>query len=118
MRHQLRDIDRTFERSLRRDATDAERALWKALKMSRAFHFRRQHRIARYIVDFYCARVRLAIELDGAVHDDDRVRESDRLRTAALERLGIRVVRFQNEEVLGNVRLACSRIEEICGGLL
>jgi very-short-patch-repair endonuclease len=70
------------------------------------------------VVDFYCARVRLAVELDGSIHDDERARAYDRARTADLAALGVRMLRFQNEEVLANVGMVRNRIEEACSILL
>jgi len=88
-------------RDLRQNMTDAERVLWTLLR-DRAVtgeRFRRQHPIDRYVVDFVCPRRALVVELDGAVHDDPAVRNNDRERTAVLERLGYREIRFLNEEV-------------------
>ena len=87
-------------RRLRRDATDAERALWRVLR-GRAIaglKFRRQHPIGRYIVDFVCLERRLIVELDGGQH----TAEVDGPRTAYLEAAGYRVVRFWNPDVLRN----------------
>jgi very-short-patch-repair endonuclease len=98
--------------------TWAEGRLWLALRRRRIFKFRRQHRIERYVVDFYCARVRLAVELDGAIHDTDEARQRDAVRTAVLRALGIRMLRFRNEEVTRNVRDVVAKIEEACCYLL
>jgi very-short-patch-repair endonuclease len=62
--------------------------------------FRRQHPVNRFIVDFYCPDADLVIEVDGAVHDSTR--EQDRARQEVLESLGLRVLRFTNDEVLGD----------------
>jgi very-short-patch-repair endonuclease len=88
-------------RRLRRDATDAERRLWSALRDRRleGYRFRRQYPIGRFIVDFACTRYRLIIEADGSQHAED---EADRKRTVALEEQGWRVLRFWNNDVLAN----------------
>jgi very-short-patch-repair endonuclease len=88
-------------RRMRREPTPAEAALWSRLSDSTVLghKFRRQHPIDRFIVDFYCASARLAIEVDGPIHDEQR--EHDAVRQARLESLGIRVLRFTNAEVLG-----------------
>lgn len=88
-----------FRRDLRRRSTEAERRLWKVLR-SRGLgaKFRRQHSVGPYVVDFFCAEHRLAIELDGGQHrrGDEPVR--DARRTAYLASRGIKVVRFTNLE--------------------
>ena len=87
-------------RSLRRKATDAEAKLWQQVRNRRlgGFKFRRQASIGDYIADFVCAEKRLIVELDGGQHSP----EVDALRTARLEALGYRVIRFWNNDVLGN----------------
>jgi very-short-patch-repair endonuclease len=86
-------------RRLRRDATDAERRLWSALRDRRlsGYRFRRQFPIGRFIVDFACTKHRLIVEADGSQHADS---ESDRERTAWLEEQGWRVLRFWNNDIL------------------
>ena len=89
-------------RRLRRDATDVEKILWRALRERVVpWKFRRQHPIGRRIADFACAARKLAIELDGGQHGD-RIEADDR-RTAELARHGYRVIRFSNHEVLENL---------------
>ena len=92
-------------RQLRKRQTPAEDFLWQHLRGSQlgGFKFRRQHRIGRYIVDFYCAPKKLAVELDGPIHRRRDVRENDVEKTAYLHSLRIRVIRFSNHEVLNNV---------------
>src|ERR1700681_2117721 len=88
-------------RQLRRDATDAERRLWSALRDRRLsdYRFRRQYPIGRFIVDFACTGHRLIVEADGGQHADN---EADRRRTAWLENEGWRVLRFWNNDILAN----------------
>src|SRR5260221_8421726 len=92
-------------RELRRRLTVAEARLWKHLKEKslRGRKFRRQHSVGPYILDFYCPRERLAVELDGAAHDHEATQDRDAIRTRFLERAGIRLVRFENREVTGNL---------------
>jgi len=86
---------------MRRQPTKAESLLWSRLKGRRlGVRFRRQHPIAGYIVDFYCAECRLAIELDGGGHAHDEQRRYDERRDRVLSRLGIDVVRVWNTDVL------------------
>ena len=89
-------------RTLRRDATDVEKILWRALReRCPAWKFRRQHPIGSRIADFACPARKLVIELDGGQHADQQ--EADALRTAELARHGYRVIRFWNNDVLDHV---------------
>jgi very-short-patch-repair endonuclease len=89
-------------RELRRDQTDAEKALWAKVRNKQFFEmkFFRQYSIGPYILDFYCPTVKLAIELDGGQHNQNDNREYDSARSEYLESQGIDVVRFWNNEVL------------------
>ena len=92
-----------FARALRRHSTRAEDLLWERLRGSR-FHgakFRRQVPFDRFVVDFYCHAAKLAIEIDGKQHE--WFAEYDAERTETIERLGIRVIRFTNAEVCGEL---------------
>ncbi len=88
-------------RKSRRAPTAAEAAAWQLLRGRALFglKFRRQQIVAGFIVDFYCAAARLALELDGAVHDDVAEREYDEHRSRLLANLSIRVVRLPNHLV-------------------
>ncbi len=91
-----------FQRAeeLRNNMTIAEEILWKEIHINQ-WHvkFRRQHPIANYIVDFYCHSLKLVIELDGGIHDNEDAKKLDELRERHLTELGLRVIRFKNEEV-------------------
>jgi very-short-patch-repair endonuclease len=93
----------TFEKAheLRRNMTEAEKLLWKELKNRRIFktRFRRQHPIDIFIVDFYCHEFKLAIELDGEIHLKKEVAEYDDGRTHDINKLGITILRFTNDQV-------------------
>ena len=84
---------------LRSHATPAEAVLWKMLKGRDAdgMKFRRQQGIGPYVLDFYCPELRLCVELDGSSHDYKY--EYDEQRTEFLQKQGIRVLRFSNEQV-------------------
>jgi very-short-patch-repair endonuclease len=79
--------------------------MWSRLRNRRlaGLKFRRQHPWPPYVLDFYCAELRLVIELDGGQHYDNRGLEKDRLRTACLQRHGLEVLRFSNLDVLQNL---------------
>jgi len=91
-------------RALRERSTDAERFLWRLLRTRQfvGLKFRRQHSVGPYIIDFYCADRRVAVELDGGQHFTLEGQAYDRRRTAYLAMRGIRVVRFTNSELFEN----------------
>ena len=73
--------------------------------------FRRQESIGRYIVDFYCPESRVIVELDGARHFSTTVDEYETTRTAFLESLGLKVIRFENRDVFENIEGVLERIQ-------
>ena len=92
-------------KKLRHNMTDAEILLWSRIKNKQlAGHkFRRQHSIGPYIVDFYCPKLKLAIEVDGGQHNEDEIMAYDKERTACLNSFNIKIVRYWNNEVLKNI---------------
>ncbi len=101
-----------FAGHLRREPTDAENALWKELRMHQLndVHFRRQHAIGQYIVDFCSPTRKLVIEVDGGQHLEQE--SYDQTRTAYLEKQGYRVLRFWDHEVLKEMDAVLQAIEE------
>lgn len=92
-----------FARKLRRDMTDAEKKLWSLLRNNRlGVKFRRQVPYGPYILDFYCVKARLVIELDGSQHYTPEGRGRDAKRDAYLRSDGLQVLRFLNDEVMLN----------------
>ena len=88
-------------RRLRRESTNAERVLWRALRARQiGAKFRRQHPLGHYIVDFYCRAARLVIELDGGQHYEPEHAAYDARRTRELVARGEAVIRFTNVDVL------------------
>jgi len=100
---------RNRARELRAAMTDAERALWRCLRMRQldGHRFRRQHPVGPYVVDFACLPSRLVVEVDGGQHSDS---VDDRHRDAFLRGCGFRVLRFWNNEVLGEPDAVCEVI--------
>jgi BirA family biotin operon repressor/biotin-[acetyl-CoA-carboxylase] ligase len=89
-------------RALRREATPAERLLWRYLARGQlGAKFSRQMPVGPYFADFLCRELRMIVELDGFSHEMRQ--EADAARTLAIEALGYRVLRFTNADVLGNV---------------
>ena len=96
-------------KELRREMTPAEKVLWQELRGNKlGVHFRRQQVITGFIVDFYCHKAALVIEVDGDIHELQQ--EEDARREKALIELGLRIVRFRNDEV---VRDLSAVVEEI-----
>jgi very-short-patch-repair endonuclease len=91
---------------MRKNPTEAERVMWKILRKFRqsGFPFRRQHPIEFYIADFYCHNLRLVIEVDGEIQSHDEG------RTGELERFGIKVLRFTNNQILHDSDLVVEKI--------
>ena len=101
-----------FARRLRKQPTRAEDILWERLRGSR-FHgakFKRQVPFDRFVVDFYCHAAKLAIELDGRQHE--WFSDYDAGRSQILERLGLHIARFTNDEVCADLESVLTRIRE------
>ena len=98
-------------KELRSDIPPAEKILWPELRANKlGVHFRRQQIIAGFIVDFYCHKAALVIEVDGDIHDLRQ--EEDIRRERVLQEMGLRIVRFGNDEVLKNLSVAVTKIRE------
>ena len=97
---------------LRTNATKEENALWYQYLRRYPVQFRRQCPFGRYIVDFYCAKALLVVELDGSQHYEPEGAGKDFVRTQYLESLGIEVLRFSNREVHENFPGVCQAIDQ------
>jgi cyclase len=105
-----------FERAkdLRNRMTEAEIVLWGYLKQKPSgYKFRRQHPLGLYIADFYCHKLLLVIEVDGKIHEREDVARNDKERQEIIESLGLKVIRFTNEEVHKQFEKVVSEIEKI-----
>jgi len=101
-------------RELRQEMTPAEKILWQELRGNKlGVHFRRQQVIAGFIVDFYCHEAGLVIELDGDIHEGETQKETDANRDKVLAELGLRIIRFRNEEILMGLSQVVGRIQEL-----
>ena len=96
---------------LRKNMTKEERRLWYEYLHDYPCRFRRQVTFGNYIVDFYCAAAKLAVELDGSRHCEPSELLYDERRTAYLNSLGIYVLRISNLDVLRNLRGVCQQID-------
>lgn len=101
-------------RNLRNNATRAERVFWSMVRGKQlGYDFHRQKPIGNFIYDFHCFKLNLVIEIDGATHLDKSVRENDRLKDEFAESIDLRIVRFTDDEVLGNADLDLDRLKRI-----
>jgi very-short-patch-repair endonuclease len=99
---------------LRKNMTEAERKLWSLLRKKQVGgkKFRRQHPVKTFIVDFYCHECKLVVEVDGNIHQLEEQKEYDNERTYELEQLGLKVIRFTNDQVLQQPEMVIARIKE------
>jgi very-short-patch-repair endonuclease len=100
-------------RDLRKKLTPAEECLWQALrnKQLNGLRFRSQDPVGRFILDFYCASCKLVVEVDGNFHDNRG--DYDLSRTKVLESYGYFVLRFTNDEVLGDLDSVLEKISDV-----
>lgn len=102
-----------FRKELRNNATRSESMLWKALQRKQLENrkFRRQHSLGNYIVDFYCPSEKLIVELDGQVHNNFINERYDFQRSKYLERLGLKVLRFENDLIFKQLDMVLEAIK-------
>ena len=99
---------------LRKAMTIPEQIMWEYFKMKPlGYKFRRQHPISAYILDFYSHSAKLSIEIDGEYHFTKEQKEKDHQRTEYLKSVGIKEIRFKNNEVINNLPLTIQKIEAI-----
>ena len=106
----------TFARDLRKNMTKEERHLWYDFLRTHPMRFSRQKILGRYIADFYSAKAKLVIELDGSQHYRSIYIEKDTARTAYLEQFGVAVLRIPNNQVNQNFRGVCEYINSFIRG--
>jgi very-short-patch-repair endonuclease len=98
-------------KELRRDMTSAEKILWQELRANKlGVHFRRQQIIEGFIVDFYCHKAALVIEVDGDIHDLHQ--EEDMRREKVLTELGLKIIRFRNDDITRHLSDVLQKISE------
>ena len=103
---------------LRNNQTQAEKRLWNLINKNKlGVKFRRQHPVSIYIVDFYCHKLKLVIEVDGGYHLDKEQKNQDDIRTMELEQLGLKVIRFTNEEIFENSNGIIDRLKRIMASI-
>ena len=109
-----RDRDTPKRQRLRNESPRAERILWARLRRRQiaGFKFRRQWGVERYVLDFYCPELKLAIEIDGPSHDSPEAKEYDRHRQQFIESFGIQFLRFPNKLVYEQLEFVVETIQE------
>ena len=102
---------------LRHEMTDAEKRLWEKIRVRQlgGYWFYRQKPIGDYIVDFYCPKAKLVVEVDGSQHFSGQIKDNDRVRDEYLNSLGLKVLRFNNADVLKNIDGVVETIVETMG---
>ena len=98
---------------MRKNMTPWERKLWFQFLQKHKFRFQRQYVIGNYIVDFYCYRANLVIELDGSGHYQSKQTSYDKRRTEELTMRGLTVQRFSNYDITSNFEGVCLRINQL-----
>jgi very-short-patch-repair endonuclease len=102
-------------RHLRKNQTYTENIVWMYLRDRQmdGYKFRRQYSVDQFIIDFYCPKIKLALEIDRSVHDEPDNKEYDVNRQEYLESFGIKFLRLTNEEINGNPNAAFEKIEKL-----
>ncbi len=99
---------------LRNNATQTEKILWNRLRnKALGVKFRRQHLIGDYIVDFYCHKLKLVIELDGKYHENPNHKRMDEFREDVLKESGIKIIRFPDESVVNDIDSVVEKIKKM-----
>lgn len=98
-------------RSLRKSPTAQEKKLWFNFLRKYPVKFYRQRAIDRFIVDFYCSKAKLIIEIDGSQHFEQKGKAYDKERTQVIEKYGLKVIRFSNRDIERNFSGVCTAID-------
>jgi very-short-patch-repair endonuclease len=103
-----------ISKNLRNRPTEAEQCLWRRLKLKHlGYVFHRQKPIGGYVVDFYCSKAQLVVEVDGDYHSGVETADNDAVRDEVMHNLGLTVLRFTNSEVLNNTNKVVEKIRKI-----
>src|SRR3990172_10400528 len=112
-KHYNKKSEQEKRRQLRNNMTYCEKLVWMYLRKKQfGIRFLRQYSVDKYVIDFYTPKLKLAVEIDGDVHDLSEQKQYDKVRQRELEKFGIIFVRITNEELLGNPNKAFAKIEE------
>ncbi len=113
-----RTEEKEKRRKLRNNMTNAEKLLWERIRnrQVRKKRFLRQYSVLKYVIDFYCPEIKLAIEVDGDIHISEESIEYDKNIQTEIENYGIKFLRIKNEEVFANIHNVILKIETIIDG--
>jgi len=108
----------SLRKILRTNMPKGEKMLWQKLRRNNmGYKFRRQFGVGKYVVDFYCPKLSLVIEVDGLTHDfKDRI-YSDKIKQKYIESKGIKILRFNSKEIFENINSVLDQIYFVCEGL-
>ena len=112
--HYNRTKEKWRRKDLRRKSTKAEKILWEYLRNRNlaGFKFKRQYSVDSFIIDFYCPKVKLGIEVDGEVHFTEEAKNYDENRSGFLSDFGIDIIRFRNDDIYNNLKVVLNTIED------
>ena len=107
-----------YAKEMRHHMTLEERRLWYDFLSKSAYHFRRQQPVGIFIVDFYAAMLKFAVEVDGSQHFEEKVHDYDVKRTTYLTKSGIRLIRFTNQQIRRDFAGVCEAIDNAIADLI
>ena len=112
--HYNRTKEKWRRKDLRRKSTKAEKILWEYLRNRNlaGFKFKRQYSVDSFIIDFYCPKVKLGIEVDGEVHFTEEAKNYDENRSGFLSDFGIDIIRFRNDDIYNNLKVVLNTNED------
>ena len=112
--HFNKSSEKAKRRKLRQNQTDAEKLIWRFLRNRQllGYKIKRQYSIDHFVVDFYCPELKLAVEADGATHNESGRKEYDIRREKYLKKFGVSFLRIKDEELFGNPNKAFAKIED------
>ena len=112
--HYNRTKEKWRRKDLRKKSTKAEKILWEYLRNRNlaGFKFKRQYSVDSFIIDFYCPKVKLGIEVDVEVHFTEEAKNYDENRSGFLSDFGIDIIRFRNDDIYNNLKVVLNTIED------
>jgi very-short-patch-repair endonuclease len=113
-KHFNKSSEKAKRKKLRQNSTEAEILIWRFIRnrQIQGFKFKRQYSIDHFVIDFYCPELKLAVEADGATHNESGRKEYDIRREKYLKKFGLNFVRIKDEELFGNPNKAFAKIED------